>query len=158
MNEHIADPCWHWSAWPNEHGDTRADAVIESLNTRSVVMASILLLKQSAINGLVVGAGVALFSSFAPTFAAEMRQNVDIFPDLQVSVGIASDKNDVTTAVPARNRALDLTSQLPWRAPIGHRQPQKVDVPPPEVLSTWERQQQRLDAELDSKLIICRRC
>jgi hypothetical protein len=158
VNEHILDPRRHQSAWPNEYGDTRAEAVIESLNTRSVVMASILLLKQSAINGLVVGAGVALLSSLAPTFAAEVRQNVDIFPDLQVSVGMGNDKNDVTTAVPARNRALDLTSQLPWRAPIGHRQPRKADVPPAEVFSTWERQQQRLDAELDGKLIICWRC
>jgi hypothetical protein len=122
-------------------------------------MASILLQKQSAINGLVVGAGVALLSSLAPTFAAEVQQSVDIFPDLQVRVGMGNDKNDdVTTAVPDRNRALNLTSQLPWRAPIGHRQPRKADVPPPEVLSTWERQQQRLDAELDGKLIICRRC
>jgi hypothetical protein len=121
-------------------------------------MASILMLKQSAINRLVVGAGVALFSSLAPTFAAEVRQNVDVFPDLQVSVGTGNDKNYVTTAVPTRNRALGLTSQLPWRAPIGHRQPRKADVPPPEVLSAWERQQRRLDAELDGKLIICRRC
>jgi hypothetical protein len=121
-------------------------------------MASILMLKQSAINGLVVGAGVALLSSLAPAFAAEMQQSVDIFPDLQVGVGVGNDKTDVATAVPDRNRALHLTSQLPWRAPIGHHQPRKADVPPPEILSTWERQQQRLDAELDGKLIICRRC
>jgi hypothetical protein len=47
---------------------------------------------------------------------------------------------------------------LPWRAPIGHRQPRKADVPSPEVLSTWERQERRMDAELDRKLIICRGC
>ena len=121
-------------------------------------MASILILKQSAINGLIVVTGVVLFSSLAPTFAAGDRQNVDVFPDLQVSVSTGNDKTHVTTAVPTRNRALDLTSQLPWRAPIGHRQPRKADVPPPEVLSAWEHQQRRLDAELDRKLVICRRC
>lgn len=121
-------------------------------------MSSISILKQSAINGVVVAAGVALFSSLAPAFAAGEQENVDIFPDLQVSASMGNDKNYVAIAVPARNRALDLKSQLPWRAPIGHRQPQKVDVPPPEVLSTWERQQRRLDAGLDRKLIICRGC
>jgi hypothetical protein len=126
------------------------------LNTRSIVLASILMLKRSAINGLVVVAGVTLFGSLAPTFAAEERQNADVFPHLQASAG--NDKTYVATAVPARNRALDLTSQLPWRAPIGHRQPRKADVPPPEVLSAWEHQQRRLDAELDRKLVICRRC
>src|ERR1700756_3800544 len=112
------------------------------------------MLKQRAINGWVVGAGVALFSSLAPTFAADVRQNVDVFPDLQASVSTGNDKGYVTAAAPTRNRALDLTSQLPWRAPVGHRQPRKADVPPSEVVSAWERQQQRLDAELDGKLII----
>ena len=51
-----------------------------------------------------------------------------------------------------------LTSQLPWLAPIGHRQPTKADVPQNEVLSAWERQQQVLDVELDRKLAICRGC
>ena len=55
------------------------------------------------------------------------------------------------------NRAV-LTSQLPWLAPIGHRQPTKADVPQNEVLSAWERQQQVLDVELDRKLAICRGC
>jgi hypothetical protein len=85
-------------------------------------MASILKLKQSAIHGLVVGAGVALFSSLAPTFAAEVRQNVDVFPDLQVSVGTGNDKNYVTTAVPTRNRALDRRSAIAnLERPMCHR-------------------------------------
>lgn len=121
-------------------------------------MSSISIMKQSAINGVIVAAGVALLGSLAPVFAAEKLENVDVFPDLQVSASAENEKNDVAIPVPARNRALDLTSQLPWRAPIGHRQPRKADVPSTEVLSTWERQERRLDAELDGKLIICRRC
>ena len=121
-------------------------------------MSSISILKRSAINGVVVAAGVALFSSLAPAFAAGEQDSVSVFPDLQVSATTENDRSHVAIGVPARNRAINLTSQLPWRAPIGHRQPRKADVPPPEFLSTWERQQQRLDAELDRKLIICRGC
>jgi hypothetical protein len=129
-----------------------------SLNARSVVVSSISILKQSAVNGVVVAASVALFSSLVPASAAGELDNVGIFPDLKVSAGMENDKNNVAIPVPARNRTLDLTLQLPWRAPIGHRQPRKTDVPPPEVLSTRERQQRRLETDLDHKLIICRRC
>ena len=121
-------------------------------------MSSISVVKQSAINGVIVAAGVALFGALAPAFAAGKQNNVDVFPDLQVNATVEKDKNYVAIPVPARNRALDLTSRLPWRAPIGHRQPRKADVPSPEVLSTWERQERRLDVELDRKLLICRGC
>ncbi|WGD50318.1 hypothetical protein QA641_32675 [Bradyrhizobium sp. CB1650] len=121
-------------------------------------MSSISIVKQSAINGVLVAAGVALFGAPAPVFAAGKQNNVDVFPDLQVDASVKNDKNYVATPVPAQNRALELTSRLPWQAPIGHRQPRRADVPPPEVLSTWERQERRLDAELDRKLIICRGC
>ncbi len=57
-----------------------------------------------------------------------------------------------------RNGAVPLTSHLPWLAPVGHRQPRKMDVPEHEAVSPWERQQQRLDEKLDRKLLICRRC
>ena len=57
--------------------------------------------------------------------------------------------------VPQHN---DLTSHSPWLTPVGHRQPTKSDVPGAELLSSWERQQIALDAELDRKLIICRGC
>jgi hypothetical protein len=33
-----------------------------------------------------------------------------------------------------------------------------MDIPEHEAVSPWERQQQRLDEELDRKLLICRRC
>ena len=57
-----------------------------------------------------------------------------------------------------QNKPAVLTSHSPWLAPIGHRQPIRMDVPQNEVSSAWERQQQDLDVELDRKLIICRGC
>ena len=57
-----------------------------------------------------------------------------------------------------QNGSAVLTSHLPWLAPIGHRQPARADVPPDDVLSAWERQQQDLDVELDRRLVICRDC
>jgi hypothetical protein len=73
-------------------------------------------------------AGVALFGWFSPAAASD------------------------------RNNPAVLTSHSPWLAPIGHRQPARADVRQNEVLSTWERQQQDLDVELDRKLVICRGC
>jgi hypothetical protein len=70
----------------------------------------------------------------------------------------AIDNSPPGLGLPGRNGAVALTSHLPWLAPVGHRQPQKMDVPENEALSPWERQQQRLDEELDRKLSICRRC
>jgi hypothetical protein len=57
-----------------------------------------------------------------------------------------------------QNNPAVLTSHPPWLAPIGHRQPTRADVPQNEVLSTWERQQEDLDVELDRKLVIGRGC
>jgi hypothetical protein len=56
------------------------------------------------------------------------------------------------------NNPAVLTSHLPWLAPVGHRQPMQADVPQIELLSSWEREQQVLDVELDRKLVICRGC
>lgn len=57
-----------------------------------------------------------------------------------------------------RNSPAVLTSHSPWLAPTGHRQPTRADVPQNDTLSALEREQIRLDAELDRKLIICRGC
>jgi hypothetical protein len=70
----------------------------------------------------------------------------------------AIDNGPAGLGLPGRNGAVTLTSHRPWLAPVGHRQPRKMDVPENEALSPWERQQQRLDEELDRKLSICRRC
>jgi hypothetical protein len=70
----------------------------------------------------------------------------------------AIDNSPAGLGLPGRIGAVALTSHLPWLAPVGHRQPRKMDVPENEALSPWERQQRRLDEELDRKLLICRRC
>ena len=85
--------------------------------------------KHSTSVAAVVAAGIVLFGLLSPAMAA-------------------SDQNSPTV----------LTSHSPWLAPIGHRQPTRMDVPQNEVLSAWERQQKELDVELDRKLIICRGC
>jgi hypothetical protein len=85
--------------------------------------------KHSTSVSAAVAAGVVLFSLLSPAMAA-------------------SDQNSPAV----------LTSHSPWLAPIGHRQPARADVPPDDVLSAWERQQQDLDVELDRRLVICRDC
>lgn len=50
------------------------------------------------------------------------------------------------------------TARLPWPAPVGHRQPQRADIPQSGAVSAWEREQQRFDQELDRRLVICRGC
>jgi hypothetical protein len=57
-----------------------------------------------------------------------------------------------------QNSPVVLISHSPWLAPTGHRQPTRADVPQNEILLSWEREQQVLDAELDRKLLICRGC
>ncbi len=66
----------------------------------------------------------------------------------------------VSPAAAARdqNSPAVLTSHSPWLAPTGHRQPTQADVSQDVGLSAWEREQVRLDAELNRKLIICRGC
>jgi hypothetical protein len=89
-------------------------------------------------------AGLVFVGMLSPAHAAYQHDPVTVFPDLPIS----------TTA----KHAPVLTAQLPWPAPVGHRQPRQADVPPHEAISTWERRRQQLDQELDRKLIICRGC
>jgi hypothetical protein len=49
-----------------------------------------------------------------------------------------------------------LTSQRPWLAPVGHRQPRRADVPHDKAFTAREREQLRKDRELDRSLMICR--
>jgi hypothetical protein len=91
---------------------------------------------RAAVAGLIF---VGLLSPANATNAAA------IFPDRLIS-GTADHASKV------------LTSHLPWLAPVGHRQPHRADAPQSEAVSEWERQQQRLDRQLDRKLIICRGC
>ena len=49
------------------------------------------------------------------------------------------------------------TGVKPWPAPVGHHQPQASDVPP-EARQGAALSEERLDAEFDRKLMICRGC
>ena len=90
-------------------------------------------------------AGLHFFGLLSPANAGYRHDAVSVFPDLPIN------------AI-ADHASIVLTSRLPWLSPVGHRQPRRAAVPQHEVVSTWERQQQRFDQELDSKLVICRRC
>jgi hypothetical protein len=78
-----------------------------------------------------------------------------------LSVNATAQQSEIFPYLPSASAHLASaapTPHLPWLAPVGHRQPRRADVPKSESLSAWEREQQRLDQELDHKLIICRRC
>lgn len=90
-------------------------------------------------------AGLVLVGLLSPANATDRHDAVAVFPDLSISAT-------------ADHASTVLTSQLPWLAPVGHRQPHRDDVPQPEAVSAWERHQQQADHELDRKLIICRGC
>jgi hypothetical protein len=98
---------------------------------------------------------VALFS---PANAAYQHDDVSVFPDLPASATADRAGSKEMHSAIARNRSIALTSRLPWLAPVGHRQPHRADVPQPDVVSAWERQQRQFDRELDRRLIICRGC
>jgi len=95
---------------------------------------------------------------YSPAAIAAQESSVSVFPDLPVRGITPNDNSDAAIGVQDRNRNLALTSRLPWRAPIGHRQPRRADTQLDDSISEWERQQDRLNGELDRKLIICRGC
>ena len=90
-------------------------------------------------------AGLVLVGVLSPAHAAYRHDAVGVFPDL-------------SKRAPANHSSTVLTAQLPWLPPVGHRQPHQADVPQPQAVSAWEREQQKADQELDRKLIICRAC
>jgi hypothetical protein len=90
-------------------------------------------------------AGLLFVGLLSPAHAAYQHDAVAVFPDLPISAT-------------ADHASTVLSSQLPWLAPVGHRQPHETDVPQHEAVSAWERQQQQAERELDHKLIICRGC
>jgi hypothetical protein len=120
---------------------------------------SIFILNLSARHTIAAATYILMIGCYWPAEASAQQSIVRVYPNPASSSPTAPD--DVSAAaigVPARNRALALTSYLPWRAPIGHRQPRRIDVDPDESMSAWERQQNRLNKDLDRKIVICRRC
>ena len=106
-------------------------------------------------NAAVVAAGLVLFGLVLPT-AAAAQQTATAVTDLSVSASATDGARHSVAARPDRNGVKPLTSHSPWLAPVGHRQPRRADIPQDETYAARERQQFRLDRELDRKLIICR--
>jgi hypothetical protein len=122
---------------------TRKELLIPSLLLQwSVTMSGVSILKR-AIN--TARAGLVFVGTLSPAHAAYRHDAVSVFPDLSKSAS-------------ANHSSTVLTAQLPWLAPVGHRQPHQADVPQPQAVSAWEREQQKAAQELDRKLIICRGC
>jgi len=136
------DRCWTTIGETNEHisdlcrhSVSTTDAYgyskaahSEPLNKGSVTMLVLSVSNRSTGFSTVLAACAALFILLSPA--------------------AASDQNSPSV----------LTSHSPWLAPVGHRQPTRADAPENALLSAWEREQARLDAELDRKLVICRGC
>lgn len=57
-----------------------------------------------------------------------------------------------------RSAAMTGTLRVARQAPVGHRQPRPIDVPDAIRQTPAESEQQRLDQEIDRKLLICRGC
>jgi hypothetical protein len=128
---------------------TRAD--VDAAIAESAIGSKNATAKRSTRYAPAVAAGVVLFGLLSPAKATAQEDRISALTDL--SVGATA-----TVVTPARNRAMALTSHLPWLAPVGHRQPRRVDVPQDESLLAGEREQPRLHKELDRKLIICSNC
>jgi hypothetical protein len=98
-------------------------------------------------------AGLVSVALLSPANASNLQGDTSV--DQDSSARATADRAEGTGS---RNPSIVLTSHLPWLAPVGHRQPRPSDLPQDDGLSTWERQQQQLDHELNRKLIICRGC
>ena len=109
-----------------------------------------IVVKRSTRYAAVVAAGLVLFGLLSPT-AVTAQQSASA-----VSAPATDGARQAEAARLDRNGAKPLTSHSPWLAPVGHRQPRRADVPQDEASTARERQQFRLDRELDRKLIICR--
>jgi hypothetical protein len=114
-----------------------------------------LIVKRSIRYPAVVAAGLVLYGLLSPT-AATAQQSARAVTELSVSAPATDGARHAAAAGPDRNGAKPLTSHSPWLAPVGHRQPRRVDVPQDEASAARERRQFRLERELDRKLIICR--
>jgi hypothetical protein len=112
-------------------------------------------LKRSIITA---AAGLLFVGQLSPANATYQHDSLSVFPDLPISTTADHADAKQSNSAVARNRSTVLTSHLPWLAPVGHRQPNRTDVPQSEAVSAWERQQRQFDQKLDRKLIICRGC
>ena len=101
-----------------------------------------------------------ILGSAAPAFAANHEAESSIVLADARAESAAGQNREGPCATPFRkeNVARHFPVQKPWPAPVGHRQPRASDIPVNVQLSSAEREAQRLDRELDKKLVICRGC
>jgi hypothetical protein len=104
----------------------------------------------------IVAASVALFVWLLPATATAQQNELSPPGNVSASTPTTDCSSDLRVAKSGQESARDLTSHLPWLAPVGHRQPRLVDIPPDTSPTTRERAQERLNAQLDQKLVICR--
>jgi hypothetical protein len=116
------------------------------------------IVKQLARYSAALATCVVLMSWHWPAGAVTQKNSESVVSDLAVSGTMPNDDSDAAMGAAGRNRDLALTSHLPWRAPIGHRQPRRFDSQLNESTSAWERQQDGLNKAVDRQLIICRGC
>ncbi len=131
------------------HGSAAFKAVHDAVPYLHIIV------KRSTRYAAVVAAGLVLFGLLSPT-AVTAQRSAGAVTNLSVSAPATEGARQAVAARPDRNGATPLTSHSPWLAPVGHRQPRMADVPQDEASTARERQQFRLDRELDRKLIICR--
>lgn len=104
---------------------------------------------------------VALVVAFtAPAIAADRSKGpTTALVDTQAN-SKAKQNRTVASMEPFRGSDLarHLPNKKPWPAPIGHRQPRASDVAASAPSSSFDLEEQRLDRELNAKLVICRGC
>jgi hypothetical protein len=113
----------------------------------------------------IVAAGVALFGLLSPANATPQLNASSSSSSVSAASRAADDGRYLQSSRSEQgprseqDSAKDLTSHLPWLAPVGHRQPRVADIPADKPPTALERAQERLNVQLDQKLIICRgRC
>jgi hypothetical protein len=100
-------------------------------------------------------AAALVLGSASPVLAADHASKSNVVLADARSNGTA----EVASASSFRNDdAVRLSTQRPWPAPVGHHQPRVSDISNSVQLSPVEREERRLDRELDAKLVICRGC
>lgn len=99
-------------------------------------------------------------ASTAPVIAADRSERpTTALVDTQANTK-AEKNRTVASMEPFRGSDLarHVPNKKPWPAPIGHRQPRASDVAASAPSSSFDLEEQRLDRELNAKLVICRGC
>jgi hypothetical protein len=89
-----------------------------------------------------------------PYFQVILARSIRYVAVVAAAIALSGVLSSVTAH--AEQNTSVLTSQRPWLAPVGHRQPRRADVTHDEGYAAREREQLLLDSVTDRSLIICR--